>query len=51
VGRDVEVYDLATIMAKHYKAIQDPQGGRRYGEEVNGSDLSNMILEKSFPAP
>ena len=50
VGRAVEGYDLASIMAKHNKAIQDSERGRRYGEEVDGSGLSNMVLEKSFPA-
>jgi hypothetical protein len=41
---DVIVQDFAPRMLDHEKAIQEPEGQRRYGEEVKGDDRFSMML-------
>jgi hypothetical protein len=43
---DVVVQDFAPRMLDHEEAIQEPEGQRRYGEEVKGDDRFSMIGEE-----
>src|SRR5260370_31573270 len=47
---DVVVQDFAPRMLDHEKAIQEPEGQRRYGEEVKGDDRFSMVGEEREPS-
>ena len=45
----VEVEDLAASMLHHEEAVEQLEGHRRHGEEVEGDDHLAVILEKGKP--
>jgi len=47
--RDVEVYDLTTIVTKHDEDEQNSEGCRRQCEEVDGHQILDVIVEKAPP--
>ena len=49
VRSDVEVGDHAAMMAEDDEAEQYAERRCRYREEVNGDDVSNMIVEERTP--
>lgn len=46
----VEVDDLAAVAAKHQKREQKPKRGGRNGEEVNGDDVLDVVVEERTPS-
>jgi hypothetical protein len=42
--RDSEMKYLPPLMLQHEKHEQNPQADCRYGEEVDGDDLPNVVL-------
>jgi len=50
MSRDVEVDDLAAIVAKDYKREQDAKSRGRDGEEVNGYDVPDVVVEERTPS-
>jgi hypothetical protein len=43
ISRDVEVQHLASVMVDDQKAIQNPEGERRHGEEVHRRNGLTMV--------
>ena len=49
ISRYVEVGDAALVMPQDHKAIQHAERGRRYSEEVDGSNLTGVIFQEGPP--
>jgi len=49
-GCDVEVKDATSIVAKQDKGEKYAKRGRWDGEEVDGDDVDQMIVEKGAPS-
>ena len=49
VSRYVEMNNHATVMAENNEGEQDAKRCGRNGEEVDGGDITNMIVEESMP--
>jgi hypothetical protein len=47
--RDIEMYDPTTLVTKHDKDEQNPEGCRRQSEEVGGHQILDVIVEKTPP--
>ena len=47
---DVEVDHAATIVAEDDKAVEHAERGRRHGEEVDGDQVGDMVLQKRPPS-
>ena len=47
---DVEVQDSATLMLDHEEAIEEAEGQRGHGQEVEGDDPLAMIGQEGEPA-
>jgi hypothetical protein len=50
IGCDVEVDYAPALMPEHQEDVQDSEGDGRDGEEVDGRDLSGMILQEGAPS-
>jgi len=48
---DVEVDNLATIVTHHDESVQNAESDGRHREEVTGSDIGNVIVQKRSPGP
>ena len=48
--RHVEVGDLTAVMAKHNEREQNSKRCGRDGEEVNGDDVLDVIVEERTPS-
>lgn len=46
---DVEMDDVAAVVAHDRKGKEYPEGSRRDGEEVDGHDFSRMIVQECSP--
>ena len=46
---DVEVHDLPPFMSQHEKDVENTKGGCGDGEEVNGHEVFDMIIEEGAP--
>ena len=49
VRRDVEVHHAAPIEAEDHEAVEDPECDGRHGEEVDDSDVHEVILNEGSP--
>lgn len=43
------MHDLSPVMQQHHETVQNVETDRRHREEINGRDLSGMILQKALP--
>ena len=50
MSRHVEVDDPPTLVTEHDEAEQHAEADRRHGEEVDGGDVADMVLEKGPPS-
>ena len=46
---DIEVDDLTPVMQQHDEAVEGAKCGCRHGEEIDGSNLPDVILQKTLP--
>jgi len=49
VAGHVEVENAATIMDQDQKHVEDLEANGRYGEEIDGDELGDVVLEESAP--
>jgi hypothetical protein len=46
---DLEVHDLPAMMQQDHEHVEHPEGRGRYGEEVDGDEVGEVILEERSP--
>jgi hypothetical protein len=46
---DIEMDNLPSMMTKNNEAVQYLEPDYRYCEEINGSDLFDVVLQKGSP--
>ena len=49
VGSDIAVQNLPTLMIDHEETIQQLEGDRRYGEEIERHDHFAMVIQERQP--
>ena len=49
VGSDIAVQNLPTLMINHEEAIQQLEGDRRYGEEIERHDHFAVVIQERQP--
>ena len=47
---DVEMHNAPAIMSQNKKHVQDPEGHGGYDEEVDGSQLFDVIFQEGPPS-
>ena len=47
---DIEMHDMSAILAEDNEGEQNAERGRRNGEEIDGDNVSSMIVEKGPPS-
>jgi len=50
VSRNIEMYDLVSVMAKYDEREQNLEGRGRNREEVDGDDVFRVIIEERTPS-
>ena len=49
IHRDVEVHHAAPIEAEDHEAVEDPECDGRHGEEVDGGDVFDVVVNEGPP--